>query len=130
MEEALVICDTNVFINFFNGHNGTIRALRELGDKKILIPSVTVMELFQGMGNKTELKSMKKKIKNYSILHFNSDVSRLAIDYINTFSLSHNLQIPDAIIAASAVTFDLPLFTYNIKDFHYIPKIQLFNPSL
>ncbi len=127
MEEELVLCDTNVFIHFFNGSEDTINILKKLGDKRILIPSVSVMELYQGMGNKTELNSMKKKIKNYSVLHFTSDVSILAIEYINRYSLSHNLQIPDAIIAALAVTFQLPLFTYNAKDFRFIPKIKLYS---
>jgi predicted nucleic acid-binding protein len=128
MEEELVLCDTNVFIHFFNGNEETIAIFEKFGDKRVLIPSVTVMELYQGMGNKTELNNMKKKIKNYSILHFNTDVSRLAIEYSNKFRLSHNLQIPDAIIAASAVTFQLPLFTYNLKDFDYIPNINLYKP--
>ena len=128
MEEDLVLFDTNVFINFFNGNEETVDIFKRLGNRRILIPSVTVMELYQGMGNKNELNNMKKKIKHYSILHFNSHVSRLAIEYINTYSLSHNLQIPDAIIAASAVTFQLPLFTYNLKDFRFIPNIKLYKP--
>jgi predicted nucleic acid-binding protein len=129
MEEGLVLCDTNVFINFLNGNEETINIFRKLEDKRILIPSVTVMELYQGMSNKTELNKMKKNIKNYSILHFNTDVSALTIEYINRFKLSHHLQIPDAIIAASAVTFNLPLFTYNLKDFQFIPDIRLYRPS-
>jgi len=129
MEEELVLCDTNVFIHFFNGNEETINVLKELGNKRVLIPSVTVMELYQGMGNKNELIDMKKKIKHYSILHFNGDVSRLAIEYINAFSLSQNLQIPDAIIAASAVTFNLPLYTYNLKDFRFIPNLELYQPN-
>ncbi|MCP5106487.1 MAG: type II toxin-antitoxin system VapC family toxin [bacterium] len=126
MDERLVLCDTNVFINLFNGNEDTLNILKKLGTQKILIPSVTVMELYQGMGNKKELYSMKKKIKHYSVLHFTSDVSRLAGKYIEEFRLSHNLQIPDAIIAASAVNFDLPLFTYNLKDFRFIPNIELY----
>ena len=129
MEEELVLCDTNVFINFFNGNEETAAIFKKLGAGRILIPSVTVMELYQGMGNKAELNNMKKKIKNYSILHFDMEVSGLAIEYINKFSLSHKLQIPDAIIAATAVTFELPLFTYNLKDFGYIPGIILYKPN-
>ena len=68
MEKGLVLCDTNVFINFFNGNEETIDIFRKLGEKRILIPSVTVMELYQGMSNKIELSKMRKNIKNYS--HF------------------------------------------------------------
>ena len=69
------------------------------------------------MSNKTELNNMKKKIRNYSILHFNNAVSKLSLEYVNKFKISHNLQIPDAIIAACAVTFNFPLFTYNELEF-------------
>jgi predicted nucleic acid-binding protein len=68
MEEGLVLCDTNIFINFFNGNEETINIFKKLGDKRILIPSVTVMELYQGMNNKTELNRMKKGSMGSGIL--------------------------------------------------------------
>jgi predicted nucleic acid-binding protein len=43
------------------------------------------------------------------------------------YKLSHGLLIPDAIIAATAITYDLKLFTYNIKDFIFISGIRLFS---
>ena len=46
MEEDLVLFDTNVFINFFNGNEETVDIFKKLGNKRILIPSVTVMELY------------------------------------------------------------------------------------
>ena len=45
---------------------------------------------------------------------------------IQDYKLSHDLQIPDAIIAALSITFDIPLFTYNIKDFKFIPELNLY----
>ncbi|MBY0425071.1 MAG: PIN domain-containing protein, partial [Cytophagales bacterium] len=91
-----------------------------------LLSSVSIMELLQGMRNKHELKEMTKKLKNYNVIHFNEEVSERAIMYIKEYRLSHNLQIPDAIIAAIAVEFELTLFTYNLKDFQFIPQIKLF----
>jgi predicted nucleic acid-binding protein len=38
----------------------------------------------------------------------------------------HGLLIPDAIIAATAISFNLKLFTYNTKDFIFIPGIRLY----
>ena len=52
--------------------------------------------------------------------------SRLAIELIEQFRLSHGLLIPDAIIAATAISFNLKLFTYNRKDFFFIPGIRLY----
>jgi len=84
------------------------------------------MELLQGARNKHELIVLKQKIKNYNIIHFDEVTSRLSIGLLEKYNLSHGLLIPDAIIAAIAITFDFRLFTYNVKDFQFIPEIQLY----
>lgn len=42
------------------------------------------------------------------------------------FSLSHNLTLPDAFIAATAIFHDIPLYTLNKKDFRFIPGLRLY----
>ena len=126
MEKELILCDTNIFISWFRGDPETLKRLERIGLEHILIPSVTVMELLQGTQNKAESTQLKKKLKAYNIIHFNESTSKLAIDLIEQFRLSHGLLIPDAIIAATAITYNLKLFTYNQKDFKFIPEIQLF----
>jgi predicted nucleic acid-binding protein len=44
------------------------------------------------------------------------------------FKLSQNLRIPDALIGATAVVTGIPLFTYNTKDFAFMPGIMLYEP--
>ena len=83
------------------------------------------MELYQGMGNKAELAHMKKKLRFYDIAHVDSSISKMAIELIESFNLSHSLQIPDAIIGATAIVYDIPLYTYNIKDFNFMPNINI-----
>ena len=41
------------------------------------------------------------------------------------FSLSHNAKIQDAIIASTCLINVLPLATYNLKDFKYIPNLEI-----
>lgn len=61
------------------------------------------MELVQGTRNKNELLKLKRKIKNYNIIHFNDVTSKLAKNFVEKYYLSHGLLIPDAIIAATAL---------------------------
>jgi len=42
--------------------------------------------------------------------------------------LSHKLSVPDALIAATALSNNTPLYTLNIKDFQFIPGLQLHKP--
>jgi predicted nucleic acid-binding protein len=126
MEKELILCDTNIFISWFRGDLETRSRLERIGLDNILIPSVTVMELMQGTRNKSESLQIKKKLKAYHIIHFNEASSKLAIELIEKYRLSHGLLIPDAIIAATAIAFNLKLFTYNQKDFIFIPGILLY----
>ncbi|MBI4648497.1 MAG: type II toxin-antitoxin system VapC family toxin [Bacteroidia bacterium] len=128
MKNSFVLCDTNILIHLFLNDSNTIAELSKIGSENILISSVTEMELLKGAGDKKELLEMKKKIVNYAILHFNEKVSGISVELVQNYHLSHGLKIPDAIIAASSIAFELPLFTYNLKDFKYIPDINLYKP--
>lgn len=100
--------------------------LAKIGSQNILLPSVSLMELIAGMRDKKEMQQLQKKIKNYNILHINHHISLKATDLMRDFRLSHGLQIPDAMIAAMAITYNLELYTYNLKDFQFIPRIRLY----
>ncbi len=126
METKLVICDTNIFIHWFNNDINTINHLYNIGLDNIALSSITAMELYNGIDNKQQLQRLKKYLKNYTIVNFNQAVSTLSLKLIENYKLSYNLQIPDAIIAASSLVFDIPLFTYNLKEFKYIPDIKLY----
>ena len=123
---SLVICDRNIFISLFKGLSTTLTELNAIGNENILIPSVSVMELYRGTDNMRELRAMESQIKQYNIIHFNDLVSAKAIELIYNHKLSYNLEIPDAISASMKVVYDIPLFTYNKKDFKFIPGIKLY----
>jgi predicted nucleic acid-binding protein len=122
----MVLCDTNILIHAFNGNQLTINQLEAIGFENILLSSITVMELLQGMNNKTELLQMKKRINYYDIIQFDEKVSEKSIELIEKFKLSHHLQIPDAIIGATAIISQIALYTYNVKDFKFMPDIVLY----
>jgi len=126
MEKELVICDTNIFINYLNNDERTIEKLEEIGLENIAMSAITAMELLQGMSNKTELRKMQKTIKQYNVIDFTNQVSDMSVKLIEQFTLSNCLQIPDSIIGATAIVYDLPLFTYNTKDFKFMPNIRLY----
>lgn len=99
----MVLCDTNIFIHAFNGNTVTIDELNKIGLSNIILSAVTVMELYQGMGNKAELDQMKKRINFYDKLQIDKATSFMASGFIEDYRLSHGLLIPDAIIGATAI---------------------------
>jgi len=122
----MVLCDTNIFISAFNKRTDAIVKMQEIGFENIVISSITAMELYRGMNNKSELNQMKKYLKYYDLIQISKEISEKAVELIHNFHLSNNLQIPDAIIGATAIVYEIQLFTYNIKDFIFMPKIELY----
>jgi predicted nucleic acid-binding protein len=121
-----VICDTNVFIRLFAGDTIVANELVKIGSNNILLPNIVAMELYSGMANKTEMQQMVKKLKHYNILHINQISSEKSLELLLQFRLNHTLQIPDALIGGMAIAYNLELYTYNQKDFKFMPGIRLY----
>ena len=49
---------------------------------------------------------------------------------VDTYALSHNLQLGDALIAATALEYDLSVLTANVKHFGAVDglRVEIFVP--
>ncbi len=100
--------------------------LMAIGQENIAISAITAGEMIFGALNKAELSKIKKALNSVSIIHVNESISERSLELQEKYSLSHNLTIPDALIAATVLTENIELFTLNQKDFKFIPKLKLF----
>lgn len=123
----MILADTCILIDYIKGTTNAINFINETGKQSICINSIIKMEILSGALNKKELKQIKIKLKHLKILPVDQEVLEIATGIIENFALSHNAKIQDCIIAATALIYDVELFTYNTKDFIYIPNIKLFN---
>ena len=123
---TMLLCDSNIFIEVFR-RNATIRAeLEKIGQSNILISDISRGELLYGAINKIELKMIQDDLAKISALHINEEISQMAVNLVEQFCLSHKLDIDDALIAATAIYYNLPLFTLNTKDFKFLPNLKLY----
>jgi predicted nucleic acid-binding protein len=73
------------------------------------------------------LKNNKKtieEVEQYNI-HLNENISNTAVDLVYEYSKSHSLDIPDSLIASTAINAKIPLLSYNKKDFKFIENLEL-----
>jgi tRNA(fMet)-specific endonuclease VapC len=126
MEKELILIDTNIVIEVLKNNKDIIQKIKSIGVERIALSSVTVMELYYGALNKAELKNIKEYVKAFEIIQISEEISQLAIDLIEKYTKSHNLNLPDALIAATSIKYHLKLFTLNTKDFKYIDDLELY----
>lgn len=120
----MILLDTNILIEILKGNEKTIQKIESL-HTALFISSITAMELYYGALNKAEIKKLEKFIMLFKVLHIDKEISISSTKLIKTYAKSHTLDIPNSLIAATALEKELTLFTYNTKDFKYINHITL-----
>ncbi len=122
----MILIDTNVFIDFLRNYSPAIDFFQSLNPENVLFSAVTEAELVAGKANDENDKREK-------LLHFlhiwnkipmTNPVASLAGDIVRQCGL----EIPDAIIAATAVLNRADLITHNVRDFKRVPGLKVRTP--
>lgn len=116
---ALILFDTNIFIDMLHGCN---QATIELSSYDFpAISAITYMELRAGqMLRLHEGRVLDALLAEFQVIQIDQVVMERAIEIRGTSLISGpKIRLPDAIIAGSAVAHHLPIVTRNPKDFKW-----------
>lgn len=121
-----LVVDSDILIDVMHGVEVTLHRLeQEEKHSKLVISSITKKELLQGCANKREWKAVTKFISSFPIMYLTEEVDIIADNLLERYCLSHGLQIGDALIAATAISFNYPLISKNQKDYRFIEELAL-----
>ena len=126
----MILCDTDIFIEAFKNNTLATGSLRRIGFQNIALSAVTLMELYFGALNKREFARIKSRLQKLEIINLDQKITETAINVIEKYAKSHGLQIPDALIAATAICRGMQLLTYNVKDFKFVEGIRLYSGKM
>jgi tRNA(fMet)-specific endonuclease VapC len=124
----MILCDTNILIEFYKNNPQVVQELRRIGPTQLAVSPITQAELYFGALNKAELRKIKQHLSLLSSFPLDVSISAVFLQLMETYSLSHKLSLPDAIIAATALVHNVELYTLNTKDFRFISDLQLYQP--
>ena len=120
----MILCDTNILIEFYKGNSAIIEELHKIGLSDLAVSIITTGELFYGARDKLELTRMQKHLDLVKQIPLDEQISNQFLALLEEYALSHKLSVPDALIAATALSHNLPIFTLNVKDFRFIPNLK------
>jgi predicted nucleic acid-binding protein len=101
--------------------------LQIIGTANVVVSAISAGEFVFGALNKADLAKIMKGLNAIKIIHVDEAISDKGLELVQRYGLSHTLAVPDAIIAATALVHDLPLYTLNRKDFRFIEGLQLYD---
>jgi tRNA(fMet)-specific endonuclease VapC len=123
----MILCDTNILIEIYRDNAKVIETVKQIGQENIAVSDVTCAELLYGARNKKELQTIRKDLNKLTVLSIQSSISKLAVELVEKYVLSHKLSLPDALIASTAITHNIELYTLNFKDFRFLDDVKLFD---
>lgn len=122
----LVLCDSDVLIELFDRNNEkAIIKLNALGPGNLCISSVSYSEILFGSRDKIHHRKLVRSLDKFLLIPISTRIDNLHRKLIREYSLSHKLHVQDALVAATALTLDIPLFTFNKRDFDFIAGLIL-----
>ncbi|MBE3140832.1 MAG: type II toxin-antitoxin system VapC family toxin [Thermoplasmata archaeon] len=124
----MILCDTNILIEFYKGNQQILEALRLIGPASMAVSVVTVGELYYGARDRRELSKIQIHLSQIQQVPLDEDISTRFVNLLGKYALNHKLSVPDALIASTAISRDMAIYTLNTKDFHYITGLELYEP--
>ncbi|MCI0607926.1 MAG: type II toxin-antitoxin system VapC family toxin [Anaerolineae bacterium] len=113
-------------IEFYKGNLPVIDELHEIGVRDLVVSVVSIGELYYGARDKSELTKMRKHLSLMKQIPLDPDISNHFLALLEEYALSHRLSVPDALIAATALSQNYLLYTLNVKDFRFITDLKLY----
>lgn len=120
-----MLVDTDVLIWHLRGYPQATKRLDRL--PSLTLSAVSYLEILQGTRNKAELAALKKMLERRAanLLLLSAASTQQAVALMELLTLSHGLQMGDALIAATALEHNLPVLTANIKHFSAIQGLVI-----
>jgi len=113
------LLDTNILIGLVNG---TESSPEELSISEAAASVMSVMELYALAGiAQEESRRIEAFLQGLTLYPVSESIARRA----GILARTRRRGIVDYVIAATALEFNLPLMTHNVKDFRNIPGLKL-----
>ncbi len=126
MEQPKYLIDTNAMIDYL-GSKLPASGMQFMNKVIDAVPNVSVVTKIEVLGfNAPEqhYKTLSDFINDAIVLELTNNVVEASIE----IRKKHKTKLPDAIIAATALVYDLDLISRNISDFKNIDGLKVTDP--
>lgn len=122
-----MVIDTGVFIEYLRKADKSRTILASLpNDASLFVSAVTVYELMMGATDVQKKKDVEILLDGIPVLPFSEEVSLRAAEIFHNLRRRNSLiEFRDIFIAATAITFQLPIKTLNQGHFQRVENLDV-----
>jgi hypothetical protein len=122
------LLDTDVLVDCLRGTIPAQVWLKQLGTQAFAVPAVAAMELVMGCHDRADLERIQRFLATFEVVWPEASEFAAAYQLLLTHRLSSGLNIPDCLIAATALTRRARLYTFNFKHFQVVAGLDVAHP--
>ena len=122
-----LVLDTNILIDHLRGGDVWDSILKKVDENtKFYLPSIVMIELFSGQSSKDKksFDKIMKLVKCFDLVDLDSEIAAKAGELYR--DVSKSLEVPDYVVAATALHLKAGVVTLNRKHFKLIPELEMF----
>jgi hypothetical protein len=120
--------DTDVLVDCLRGTIAAQAWLEQLAEQPSAVPAVAAMELVMGCRDRADLERIQRFLATFEVVWPEASEFAAAYQLLLTHRLSSGLDIPDCLIAASALARNARLYTFNLKHFQVVVGLDVVRP--
>jgi len=124
----MFLIDTDVLIDCLRGTDAARQWLAGVAAQPFGVPGVVAMELLIGCRDQKDQRELQKFMARFQIVWPDASEFARAHELLLNFRLSSGIGIPDCLVAATVLSRNATLLTFNLKHFHAIPGLQVREP--
>ncbi len=122
------LLDSDVLIDILRRHPAAEAWLKRDAEVKVAIHGVVAMEIISGSTKKDDLRHNQVFLSRFTIVWPTPTEFEQAYLLLGEYRLVTGISIPDCLIAATALTRGWQLFTFNLKHYRHISRLQVNTP--
>jgi len=128
-----MLFDTSFLVDLLRGSNPEAKQKASEFDSVLMnkaVSSITVLELWRGAlrshRTETEMKRIDELLRSFLVYPVDEEAAKKAAEIeARLIAAGQAVEFEDVLIAAVAVTKDLPLLTKNVKHFEKIHELHV-----
>ena len=118
-----LLLDTNILVDYIRRAPIAIAWLRSLPEAPS-ISVISLLELHVGARSQREERDIEAVCAPLALLPITDEIAKRGGGFVRHYGMSHGIDIPDAIIAATAEHHGLRLATLNVRHFPMFPRLR------
>lgn len=124
--ENRVLCDTGVLIRMLRSDATVLNEINRIGLKRLAVSSITVGELLRGVKKRRIIETLGI-LSVFERFPITPDICQ-EFEYLMLNYRAKGPSVPDCLIAATALSLNAELYTFNPQHFTFYQGLRLYEP--